>query len=215
MEEEVKVEQQTQPKPLSKKEQKKLSKQEKKAQKKEQKAADRAFERAHPLRKRKITAWIIELVGLVIAAIPAVVIIGTLLLALLIYVFGAIVYVILIFGFLIFGLGYLIYASTVDHPSVDGYFNIGGGIFNFANGLMDFLDKIDGWFVTIFAGISLILEITGYILLFTSLSACTKKHKIAYIILMSLIITLSIAMLAFGITKLLTPATPVAPPPTE
>ena len=219
MDEEVKeqqpVEQKAPQKPLSKKEKKKLAKQEKKAKKKEQKATDREFEKTHPLRKRKIAAWIVELVGLVIALVPAVVIIGTIFIALCAYIFGAFVFLLLVFGLLIFGLGYLIYMNSVEHPSMDGYMNIGGSIINWANGLMNFLDKIDGWFVTIFAGVSLVIEIVGYVLLMTSLPACSKKHKVSYIVLMSLILTLSIAMLIFGITKLIPSGTPTLPPPTE
>ena len=222
MEDEVKVEekqeevveQKAPQKPLSKKEKKKLAKQEKKAKKKEQKAADREFEKTHPLRKRKIAAWIVELVGLVIALVPAVVIIGVIILALIAYIWGALVYLLLIFGLLLIGIGYFIYAASVDHPSLDGYFNIGGSIFNWANGMMDFLDKVNGYFVTIFAGVSLAIEIVGYVLLMTSLPALSKKHKVSYIILMSLILTLSIAMLIFGITKLIPSGTPT-PPPTE
>ena len=203
MNENVEKEQNVEEKPLSKREKKKIAKQEKKALKKEQKAKDREFERNHPLRKRKIAAWIVELSGLLIAAIPAVVIFGIIIVAILAFLWGALVYLLLVFGFIIFGLGYLIYASSVENPSVDGYFNIGGSIINWANGLLNFLDRINGWFITIFAGVSLIVEIVGYVLLMTSLSACTKKHKIAYIILMSLILTLSIGMLIFGITKLI------------
>ena len=203
MDEEVKVEQKEEQQPLSRREQKKLAKQEKKAKKKEKKEADRAFEKSHPLRKRKIAAWIVELVGLVIALVPAVVIIGVIILALLAYIWGAIVYLLLIFGFLLIGIGYFIYAANTENPSPDGYFNIGASIFNWANGMLDFLDKVNGYFVTIFAGVSLAVEIVGYVLLMTSLPALSKKHKVSYIILMSLILTLSIAMLIFGITKLI------------
>ena len=203
MEEEVKVEEKVEQKPLSKKEQKKLNKAEKKAKKKEQKEADRAFERSHPLRKRKIAAWIVELVGLVVAMVPAVIIIGVFFLALFAFIWGAIVFIVLVFGFIMFGLGYLIYASNVENPSVDGYFKIGTSIFDWGSNLLNILDKLDGWFITIFAGVSVVIEIVGYILLMTSLSALTKKHKIAYIILMSLILTLSIGLLAFGLTKVI------------
>lgn len=215
MEEENKIEQKVEQKPLSKREKKKLAKQEKKQRKKEQKLADKEFERNHPLRKRKIAAWIVELVGLVVAMVPAVVIIGVIFIAICAYIWGALVFLILVFGLLLFGLGYLIYASSVENASFDGYMNIGGSIFNWANGLMNFLDKIDGWFVTIFAGVSLVIEIVGYVLLMTSLPACSKKHKVSYIVLMSLILTLSIAMLIFGITKLIPSGTPTPPPPTE
>ena len=199
MEEEVKVEE----KQLSKREIKKLAKKEKKEHKKEQKAADRAFERSHPLRKRKIAAWIVELVGLVLAAVPAVIILGVFFLALLGYLLGVFLYLILIFGLLLFGLGYLIYAANTEKPSLDGYFGSAVSILNWSNGLMNTLDKLNGWFLVIFGGASLVIEIVGYVLLMTSLSACTKKHKISYIILMSLIITLSIALLAFGLSKVI------------
>ena len=199
MEEEVKVEQ----KPLSKKEQKKLAKREKKELKRKQKEEDRAFEKAHPLRKRKIAAWIVELVGLGIAMVPAVIIIGLFIAALFFYIVGAIVMIFLIFGLLCFGLGYIIYMNSVSNPSLDGYFGSAMGILNFGNGLINLMDKLDAWFLTIFGGASLVLTITGFILLMTSLSACTKKHKIAYIILMSLIMLLSIGVLTFGLVKLL------------
>ncbi len=212
MEEENKIEQKVEQKPLSKREKKRLAKQEKKQRKKEQKLADKEFERNHPLSKRRRAAWIVELVGLVVAMIPAVVIIGTIILALLLYIAGAFVFLLLVFGLLLFGLGYLIYASSVEHPSMDGYMNIGGSIFNTANGLMNFLDKIDGWFITIFAGVSLVIEIVGYVLLMTSLPACSKKHKVSYIVLMSLILTLSIGLLIFGITKLIPSGAPAVPP---
>lgn len=212
MEEENKIEQKVEQKPLSKREKKRLAKQEKKQRKKEQKLADKEFEKNHPLRKRKIAAWIVELVGLVVAMVPAVVIIGVIFIAICAYIWGALVFLILVFGLLLFGLGYLIYASSVENASFDGYMNIGGSIFNWANGLMNFLDKIDGWFVTIFAGVSLVIEIVGYVLLMTSLPACSKKHKVSYIVLMSLILTLSIAMLIFGITKLIPSGAPAVPP---
>ena len=203
MEEEKKVEQQAEQKSLSKRELKKLAKQEKKAKKKEQKEADRAFEKSHPLRKRKIAAWIIELVGLVIAAVPAVIIIGIFLAALAGYLLGAIIYIFLIFGLLLLGLGYFIYASTIDNPSLDGYFEIGGSIFGFSDGLLHIIERLDGWFLTIFGGVAVIIEIVGYVLLMTSLSACSKKHKVAYIILMSLILTLSLGILIYGLTKVI------------
>ncbi len=212
MEEELKTTQTVEQKPLSKREKKRLAKKEKKQRKKEQKLADTEFERNHPLRKRRRAAWIVELVGLLVAAVPAVVIIGILIAAILIYIFGAFVFLLLVFGLLLFGLGYLIYANSVEHPSMDGYINIGGSIFNWANGLMNFLDKIDGWFITIFAGVSLVLEIVGYVLLMTSLPACSKKHKVSYIVLMSLILTLSIGMLIFGITRLIPSGAPAVPP---
>ena len=190
-------------KPLSKREQKKLAKEEKKAKKKEQKEADRAYEKSHPLRKRKIAAWIVELVGLLVAMVPAVVIIGVFLIALFAYIIGAVLFILLVFGFILFGLGYLIYASTTDNPSPEGYFAIGTRVFDWANNLMNWLDKLNGWFLTIFGGVSLIIEIVGFILLMTSLKACSKKHKVAYIILMSLILLLSIGILAFGLTKVI------------
>ena len=190
-------------KPLSRRESKILAKQEKKTRKKEQKEADRAYEKSHPLRKRKIAAWIVELVGLLIAAIPAVVIIGVFIIAFFGYFLGAILFILLAFGLLLFGLGYVIYASVVDNPSLDGYFKIGTSIFDWSNNLINFIDKLNGWFLTIFGGISLIIEIVGFILLMTSLSACSKKHKVAYIILMSLILILSLGILIYGLTKVI------------
>ena len=190
-------------KPLSKREQKKLAKQEKKAKKKEQKEADRAYEKSHPLRKRKIAAWIVELVGLLVAMVPAVVIIGVFLIALFAYIWGAILFILLAFGFILFGLGYFIYASTTNEPSPEGYFAIATNVFEWANRLVEWLNKLNGWFLTIFSGISLVLEIVGFVLLMTSLSACSKKHKVAYIILMSLIMALSIGILVYGLTKVI------------
>ena len=76
MEEKNIIEQKEEQKPLSKREKKKLAKQEKKQKKKEQKLADKEFEKNHPLRKRKIAAWIVELVGLTITAVPGVIFLG-------------------------------------------------------------------------------------------------------------------------------------------
>ena len=197
MDEEVKVQEQ----PLSKKEQKKLAKKEKKEQRRQQKEADRAFERSHPLRKRKVAAWIVELVGFGVAMVPAIIIIGLFIAALFFYIVGAIVYIFLIFGLLCFGLGYIIYMSSASNPSLDGYFGLGSGILNIGNSLINLIDFLDKWFLTVCGGISFALALTGFILLMTSLSACTKKHKIAYIILMSLIMLLSAGVLAFGIVK--------------
>ena len=130
MEEEIKVEE----KQLSKKEQKKLAKKEKKEQKRQQKEADRAFEKSHPLRKRKIAAWIVELVGFGVAMVPAIIIIGLFIAAIFFYLVGAIVYIFLIFGLLCFGLGYIIYMNSTSNPSIDGYFGLGSGIMNIGNG---------------------------------------------------------------------------------
>ncbi len=198
MEEEVKVEE----KQLSKKEQKKLAKKEKKELKRQQKEADRAFERSHPLRKRKVAAWIVELVGFGIAMVPAIIIIGLFIAALFFYLVGALVFLFLVFGLLCFGLGYLIYRSSASNPSMDGYFGLGTGIMNIGNNLINLIDFLDKWFLTVCGGVSFALALTGFILLMTSLSACTKKHKIAYIILMSLIMLLSAGVLAFGIVKI-------------
>ncbi len=190
-------------KPLSKREMKKLAKEEKKARKKEQKEADRAYEKSHPLRKRKIAAWIVELVGLLIAAVPVVVIIGVFIIAFFGYIIGAVLFILLAFGLILFGLGYFIYASIVENPSLDGYFKVGTSIFDWSNNLINFIDKLNGWFLTIFGGVALVINIVGFILLMTSLSACSKKHKVAYIILMSLILILSLGILIYGLTKII------------
>ncbi len=199
MDEEVKENQ----KPLSKREMKKHAKEEKKARKKEQKEADRAYEKSHPLRKRKIAAWIVELVGLLIAAVPAVVIIGVFIIAFFGYIIGAVLFILLAFGLILFGLGYFIYASIVENPSLDGYFKVGTSIFDWSNNLINSIDKLNGWFLTIFGGVALVINIVGFILLMTSLSACSKKHKFAYIILMSLILILSLGILIYGLTKVI------------
>ena len=202
MEEENKTIQTIEQKPLSKREMKKLAKQEKKQRKKEQKLADKEFEKNHPLRKRKIAAWIITLVGLLVVCVPGVLFIGAAFLALLAALLGIFLYIILIFGLICFGLGWFIFYATTGKSDINDYFGIAGGIFDWINGLGKFIDSINGYFITIFAGVSVVLEIVGFVLLMTSLSACTKKHKIAYIILMALIMTVSIGLLAYGLLKI-------------
>lgn len=215
MEEENKIEQKVEQKPLSKREKKRLAKQEKKQRKKEQKLADKEFERNHPLRKRRRAAWIVELVGLGVTAVPGVLIIGLSIAAVAAYILGALIYLFLIFGLLIFGLGYLIYYFSVEHATIDGYFSPGSTVVGWGADLMRFVNGLDGWFLTIFGGVSLVINIVGFVLLLTSLSACSKKHKVAYIILMVLIILVSAGILAFGLTKVISSGTPTPPPPTE
>jgi cation transport ATPase len=202
MDEEIKEVEKVEEKPLSKREQKKLAKQEKKELKKKQREEERAFELAHPLRKRKRTAWMLELIGLGFAAVPAVLILGLSIVALFAAVWGILVFIVLIMGFIFFGLGYLIYAQSTEHPSTNGYFHIGTSIFDWIANLFNFLNKIQGWFFASFAGISLILEIIGFVLLMTSLNACSKRHKKSYIVLMCLIMTLSIGLLTYGLIKM-------------
>lgn len=203
MEEKNIIEQKEEQKPLSKREKKKLAKQEKKQRKKEQKLADKEFEKNHPLRKRKIAAWIVELVGLAITAVPGVIFVGLFIVALLAYILGAFILLILGFGLLCLGLGYLIYAGTVDNPSIEGYFGLSAGIINWGNSLINIINTLDGWFLTIFGGLSLVINIVGFVLLLTSLSACSKKHKVSYIILMVLIILASAGILVLGLTKVI------------
>ena len=203
MEEKNIIEQKEEQKPLSKREKKKLAKQEKKQKKKEQKLADKEFEKNHPLRKRKIAAWIVELVGLAITAVPGVIFLGLFIVALLAYILGAFILLILGFGLLCLGLGYLIYAGTVDNPSIEGYFGLSAGIINWGNSLINIINTLDGWFLTIFGGVSLVINIVGFVLLLTSLSACSKKHKVSYIILMVLIILASAGILVLGLTKVI------------
>ena len=203
MEEKNIIEQKEEQKPLSKREKKKLAKQEKKQKKKEQKLADKEFEKNHPLRKRKIAAWIVELVGLTITAVPGVIFLGLFIVALLAYILGAFILLILGFGLLCLGLGYLIYAGTVDNPSIEGYFGLSAGIINWGNSLINIINTLDGWFLTIFGGVSLMINIVGFVLLITSLSACSKKHKVSYIILMVLIILASAGILVLGLTKVI------------
>lgn len=203
MEEKNIIEQKEEQKPLSKREKKKLAKQEKKQRKKEQKLADKEFEKNHPLRKRKIAAWIVELVGLAITAVPGVIFVGLFIVALLAYILGAFILLILGFGLLCLGLGYLIYAGTVDNPSIEGYFGLSAGIINWGNSLINIINTLDGWFLTIFGGVSLVINIVGFVLLLTSLSACSKKHKVSYIILMVLIILASAGILILGLTKVI------------
>ena len=212
MEEENKIEQKVEQKPLSKREKKRLAKQEKKQRKKEQKLADKEFERNHPLRKRRRAAWIIELVGLVVAAVPGVLIVGLFIAALAAYIFGALIIVFLAFGFIFFGLGYFIYAGTVDHATPEGYFGLGTGILDWGNSLMNIINTLNGWFLTIFGGASLVINLVGFILLLTSLDACSKKHKVAYIILMVLIVLASAGILALGLTKVIPSGAPAVPP---
>ncbi len=203
MEEKNIIEQKEEQKPLSKREKKKLAKQEKKQRKKEQKLADKEFEKNHPLRKRKIAAWIVELVGLAITAVPGVIFLGLFIVALLAYILGAFILLILGFGLLCLGLGYLIYAGTVNNPSIEGYFGLSAGIINWGNSLINIINTLDGWFLTIFGGVSLVINIVGFVLLLTSLNACSKKHKISYIILMVLIILASAGILVLGLTKVI------------
>ena len=203
MEEKNIIEQKEEQKPLSKREKKKLAKQEKKQRKKEQKLADKEFEKNHPLRKRKIAAWIVELVGLTITAVPGVIFLGLFIVALAAYILGAFILLILGFGLLCLGLGYLIYAGTVDNPSIEGYFGLSAGIINWGNSLINIINTLDGWFLTIFGGVSLVINIVGFVLLLTSLSACSKKHKVSYIILMVLIILASAGILILGLTKVI------------
>lgn len=203
MEEKNIIEQKEEQKPLSKREKKKLAKQEKKQRKKEQKLADKEFEKNHPLRKRKIAAWIVELVGLAITAVPGVIFLGLFIVALLAYILGAFILLILGFGLLCLGLGYLIYAGTVDNPSIEGYFGLSAGIINWGNSLINIINTLDGWFLTIFGGVSLVINIVGFVLLLTSLNACSKKHKVSYIILMVLIILASAGILVLGLTKVI------------
>ena len=203
MEEKNIIEQKEEQKPLSKREKKKLAKQEKKQRKKEQKLADKEFEKNHPLRKRKIAAWIVEFVGLAITAVPGVIFLGLFIVALLAYILGAFILLILGFGLLCLGLGYLIYAGTVDNPSIEGYFGLSAGIINWGNSLINIINTLDGWFLTIFGGVSLVINIVGFVLLLTSLSACSKKHKVSYIILMVLIILASAGILILGLTKVI------------
>ena len=203
MEEKNIIEQKEEQKPLSKREKKKLAKQEKKQRKKEQKLADKEFEKNHPLRKRKIAAWIVELVGLTITAVPGVIFLGLFIVALLAYILGAFILLILGFGLLCLGLGYLIYAGTVDNPSIEGYFGLSAGIINWGNSLINIINTLDGWFLTIFGGVSLVINIVGFVLLLTSLNACSKKHKVSYIILMVLIILASAGILVLGLTKVI------------
>ena len=203
MEEKNIIEQKEEQKPLSKREKKKLAKQEKKQRKKEQKLADKEFEKNHPLRKRKIAAWIVELVGLTITAVPGVIFLGLFIVALLAYILGAFILLILGFGLLCLGLGYLIYAGTVDNPSIEGYFGLSAGIINWGNSLINIINTLDGWFLTIFGGVSLVINIVGFVLLLTSLNACSKKHKVSYIILMVLIILASAGILILGLTKVI------------
>ena len=203
MEEKNIIEQKEEQKPLSKREKKKLAKQEKKQRKKEQKLADKEFEKNHPLRKRKIAAWIVELVGLTITAVPGVIFLGLFIVALAAYILGAFILLILGFGLLCLGLGYLIYAGTVDNPSIEGYFGLSAGIINWGNSLINIINTLDGWFLTIFGGVSLVINIVGFVLLLTSLNACSKKHKVSYIILMVLIILASAGILVLGLTKVI------------
>ena len=203
MEEKNIIEQKEEQKPLSKREKKKLAKQEKKQRKKEQKLADKEFEKNHPLRKRKIAAWIVELVGLTITAVPGVIFLGLFIVALAAYILGAFILLILGFGLLCLGLGYLIYAGTVDNPSIEGYFGLSAGIINWGNSLINIINTLDGWFLTIFGGVSLVIKIVGFVLLLTSLNACSKKHKVSYIILMVLIILASAGILVLGLTKVI------------
>ena len=203
MEEKNIIEQKEEQKPLSKREKKKLAKQEKKQKKKEQKLADKEFEKNHPLKKRKIAAWIVELVGLTITAVPGVIFVGLFIVALLAYILGAFILLILGFGLLCLGLGYLIYAGTVDNPSIEGYFGLSAGIINWGNSLINIINTLDGWFLTIFGGVSLVINIVGFVLLLTSLNACSKKHKVSYIILMVLIILASAGILILGLTKVI------------
>lgn len=212
MEEENKIEQKVEQKPLSKREKKKLAKQEKKQRKKEQKLADKEFERNHPLRKRKIAAWIVELVGLVIAAVPGVIFVGLFIAALAAYFFGALVLLFLAIGFIFFGLGYFIYAGTADNPSPQGYFGLGTGIIDWGNSLINIINTLNGWFLTIFGGVSLVINLVGFALLLTSLNACSKKHKVAYIILMVLIILASLGIFVLGLTKVIPSGAPAVPP---
>ena len=212
MEEENKIEQKVEQKPLSKREKKRLAKQEKKQRKKEQKLADKEFEKNHPLRKRKIAAWIVELVGLVILAVPGVLFVGLFIAALAAYIVGALVLLFLAMGFIFFGIGYFIYAGSTDNPSVQGYFGIATDILDWGNSLINIMDTLNGWFLTIFGGVSLVINLVGFILLLTSLNACSKKHKVASIILMVLIILASIVIFVLGLTKVIPSGAPAVPP---
>ena len=212
MEEENKIEQKVEQKPLSKREKKRLAKQEKKQRKKEKKLADKEFERNHPLRKRKIAAWIVELVGLVILAVPGVIFVGLFIAALGAYLIGALVLLVLAIGFIFLGLGYFIYAGTTENPSPEGYFGLGTGIIDWGNSLINIINTLNGWFLTIFGGVSLLINLVGFILLLTSLNACSKKHKVAYIILMVLIILASLGILIIGLTKVIPSGAPAVPP---
>ena len=212
MEEENKTIQNVEQKPLSKREKKRLAKQEKKQRKKEKKLADKEFERNHPLRKRKIAAWIVELVGLVILAVPGVIFVGLFIAALGAFIVGALILLLLAMGFIFFGIGYFIYAGTTDNPSPEGYFSSGTRILDWGNSLINIMDTLNGWFLTIFGGVSLVINLVGFILLLTSLNACSKKHKVTYIILMVLIILASVGILVSGLTKVMPLSAPAVPP---
>jgi len=189
-------------KKLSRKERKRLAKQEKKEQKRARKVEDRAFEKQAPKRKLKITAWIIELVGLAIVAVPAILIIGAYVLAFFALVIGVLVFFVFLIGLLIFGIGYFIYANSVEKPTLDGYFAVPTSFFDWATNLVNSINNINGVLLTVFGGLSLAIEIVGFVLLLLSFNSLSKKHKVSYIILMSLIMILSIVILIFGITKI-------------
>ena len=83
-----------------------------------------------------------ELVGLAITAVAGVIFVGLFIVALLAYILGAFILLILGFGLLCLGLGYLIYAGTVDNPSIEGYFGLSAGIINWGNSLINIINTL-------------------------------------------------------------------------
>lgn len=178
------------PKPLTKRE-----------IKRQKKLADKKFEQEAGMKPLKILALVFGIVGFAISFISIALVIVTGVFALLCYIATAIIAIFAIFGLLLFGLGYIIYAVTNENPSLDGYFSIVTGPSNFANELMAKVLDFNGTFTVICASIGIVLEIVAFILICVTIKAFIPKHRARNFILISLAMVISIIVLILGITK--------------
>ena len=189
-------------KPLSKRARKKQAKIEKKKAKREKRIAEAKFEKEAGRKGAKTTSLVFGILGVVTSVAPVILLVLAFIFAIIVYFVGLLVYLILIFGLLLIGIGYLIYSTMSDNPSMDGYLGIGTKIFDFANGLINGASNIQGLALVICGGVGVAFEITSLILLFISYPALVKRHRIAYTILLILGLIISIIMLVIGITHL-------------
>lgn len=181
---------------------KKERREQKKAEKKARRQADKEFERNAGRKAPKILSLIFGIIGFLIGFIPVILIILAFIFMILCGLLTAILAIVWIMGLICFGLGYLIYASQVSNPSLDGYFAPVMAPVDFSSAIFNGLVNINGILTTIFASAGLFVELVALTLLFVSYKALVKRHIIAYTILLGVGIVITIVVLVWGITSI-------------
>lgn len=186
-------------KPLSRKEAKKAKKLEKKEAKKAKKLADKEFERNAGMTKEKGAALGTGLGGFIISLIPIALIVLVAIFAMICALATVFLVIFYFFGLIFVGIGYFIYASNNENPSLNGYFAQATAPFEFSKGLLEKVSNLSGPFLIVCAGVGLALEIVSLILVCKTSKSFTKKHKVRNFILVIFGLTVTAILLVVGI----------------